>query len=142
MTTKAHLLVLVITFSNLVFILRLVRNGRLRAKYSILWLSVGGALVLLAASPPLLDRFAEAVGIDYGPAAFFLVAISFLFLIVVHFSWELSRLEERTRNLAEELALLRIEAVGPDRRRAIPPTTGASEDPLHDSPVRGKDAVQ
>lgn len=113
MTARAHLLVLVITFANLVFVLRLVRKGRLRAKYSILWLSVGGVLILLAAVPPLLDRFAEAVGIDYGPAAFFLVAISFLFLIAVHFSWELSRLEERTRILAEELALLRTEQSQP-----------------------------
>jgi hypothetical protein len=29
-----------------------------------------------------------------------------LFLVVVHFSWELSRLETRVRKLAEELALL------------------------------------
>jgi hypothetical protein len=33
--------------------------------------------------------------------------VGFLFLIVVHFSWELSRSEERVRTLAEELALLR-----------------------------------
>ena len=109
MSGRAHLLVLVVTISNLIFILQLVRRGKLRAKYSILWLSVGGGLILLAASPRLLDAFATAVGIDYGPAAFFLVATSFLFLTAVHFSWELSRLEERTRNLAEELALLRIE---------------------------------
>ena len=120
MSGRAHLLVLVVTISNLLFILQLVRRGKLRAKYSILWLSVGGGLILLAASPRLLDAFATAVGIDYGPAAFFLVATSFLFLTAVHFSWELSRLEERTRNLAEELALLRIERstpVEPDARQ-------------------------
>jgi hypothetical protein len=137
MTTKAHLLVLVMTFSNLLFVLRLVRKGRLRAKYSLLWISVGGALVLLAGSPPLLDRFAELVGIDYGPAAFFLVAISFLFLIAVHFSWELSRLEERTRNLAEEIALLRISPT-PKPATAAP----TSDDAPHDTPVRAKEDVQ
>jgi Uncharacterized conserved protein (DUF2304) len=36
-----------------------------------------------------------------------LLAVGFLFLVVVHYSWELSRLENRTRTLAEELALLR-----------------------------------
>lgn len=109
MTTKAHLFVLVVTFANLLFVLRLVRRGQLRAKYSFLWLTVGGVLILLAASPPLLDAFARAVGIDYGPAAFFLAGLCFLFLISVHFSWELSRLEERTRKLAEEFALLQLE---------------------------------
>jgi hypothetical protein len=29
--------------------------------------------------------------------------------VVVHYSWELSRLENRTRTLAEELALLRAQ---------------------------------
>jgi hypothetical protein len=50
------------------------------------------------------------MGISYGPTTFFLGAITLLLLVVVHFSWELSRLEERTRLLAEELALLRAEA--------------------------------
>lgn len=109
MTPKAHLLVLTITFGIIVFVLRLVRKGQLRAKYSILWLSVGSLLILLAASPLMLDVVARAVGIDYPPAAFFLTALCFLLLVVVHFSWELSRLEERTRRLAEELALLRLD---------------------------------
>jgi hypothetical protein len=38
-----------------------------------------------------------------------LLAFSFLLLLVLHFSWELSRLEDRTRALAEEHALLRQE---------------------------------
>lgn len=109
MTGKAHVFVLVVTFANLLFVLRLVRRGQLRAKYSLLWLTVGGVLILLAASPPLLDAFARTVGIDYGPAAFFLAGLCFLFLLAVHFSWELSRLEERTRKLAEEFALLQLE---------------------------------
>jgi hypothetical protein len=37
----------------------------------------------------------------------FLGAILFLLLVCMHLSWEVSRLEERTRILAEELALLR-----------------------------------
>ena len=106
MSTRAHLLVLFLSAWNIGFVLRLVRRGQLRAKYAILWLSIGVLLLPLAASPKLLDRFARIVGIAYGPAALFLAALSLLFLIVVHFSWELSRLEERTRWLAEELALL------------------------------------
>ena len=33
-----------------------------------------------------------------------MAAVAFLFVLTVHFSWELSRLEERTRTLAEEVA--------------------------------------
>jgi hypothetical protein len=62
--------------------------------------------------PDVLVPVSDFVGINYEPATFFLAAIAFLFLVIVQFSWELSRLEERTRSLAEELALLRAEVRG------------------------------
>ena len=109
MTRTAHILVVILTVFCLVFILRLVRRRAMRAKYAILWLSIGVVLVGLAASPRTLDRVSGWVGIYYAPATFFLIAITLLFLIVIHFSWELSRLEDRSRRLAEELALVRLE---------------------------------
>lgn len=114
MSVTAHIFVSVVAIASLLFILRLVRTRQLRVKYALLWLSVGAVMVLLSVSPALLDRASVAIGIAYGPTTLFLVAIVLLLLIAVHFSWELSRLEERTRTLAEELALLRAEQ--PDRR--------------------------
>jgi hypothetical protein len=108
-STKGHIFVLIVTLSSLLFILRMVRRRQLRAKYSLLWLTAGLVLVPLAASPQLLDRVSIWLGVTYGPATFFLGAITLLFLVVIHFSWELSRLEERTRVLAEELAVLKAE---------------------------------
>jgi hypothetical protein len=67
------------------------------------------ALALLAVFPDALDRTSLWIGIAYPPTTLFLVAITLLLLVAVHFSWELSRLEERTRVLAEELALLRAQ---------------------------------
>ena len=51
--------------------------------------------------------------IYYAPTTLFLVAIGFLLLVCIYFSYELSRLEERTRVLAEELAILRAEQESP-----------------------------
>lgn len=109
MSGKTHVFILVVSVCSIGFILRLVRQRRLRAKYSILWLSIGMVLVGLSASPQLLDRLSIYLGITYGPTTFFLGAITLLFLVVIHFSWELSRLEERSRALAEEIALLRAQ---------------------------------
>ncbi len=109
MTTRGHLLILLVTMSSVLFIIRLLRRHRLPAKYALLWLSVGAVLIVLAAFPSVLERVSRAVGIAYSPATFLLGAVTLLFLVVIHFSWELSRLEERTRLLAEELALLRAE---------------------------------
>lgn len=109
MSPVAHVLVSLITLGSVTMILRLVRRRQLRVKYAFLWLSVGVVMVALAISPAILDRVSLWLGIDYGPATLFLAAITLLLLVAVHVSWELSRLEERTRKLAEELALLRAE---------------------------------
>lgn len=108
MGPRAHIVLAIITIATWIFIARLLRRGQLRAKYSILWLSIGSVMVVLSVSPQILDRVSDWIGIDYAPATLFLGAIVLLLLIVAHLSWELSRLEDRTRTLAEEVALLNL----------------------------------
>ena len=107
MTARAHLFVFLVTIGAIFFILRLVRRRQLRAKYAMLWVSVGLVLGVLATFPVLANSAARWVGVEYQPAALLFGAVAFLFLLVVHFSWELSRLEDRSRIVAEELAMLR-----------------------------------
>lgn len=109
MSLKAHLLVTLITLSSWLFIARMVRVRQLRAKYALLWLSIGTIMVVLAASPSVLDEVSAWLGVSYPPATLFLAANALLFLISIHFSWELSRMEERARRLAEEFAIFRAE---------------------------------
>jgi hypothetical protein len=108
-STEAHVLVIVLAAAVIAFIVHLVRSRRLRAKYSVLWLTIGVGLAILAIFPDLLVEISDLFGIAYPPATFMLLALSFLLVLVLHFSWELSRLEDRTRALAEEYALLRGE---------------------------------
>lgn len=89
------------------WLLRLVRRGHLRGKYALPWLFASPVIVILALSGSLLDWVAKQVGTDAPATAFLLLCIGLLALMAVHFAWELSRLEERTRRLAEEAALLR-----------------------------------
>jgi hypothetical protein len=96
---------LAMTILLLATIVRMVRRRRLRAKYSFLWLMVGSVVLVLAAIPGLSTWMSNAVGIYYPPAFLFLCAIMLLIFVVVHFSWELSRLEDRGRIVAEELAI-------------------------------------
>ena len=107
MSGGAHVLVGLLALSALLVVVRLVRLQVLKAKYSILWLTVGAALAVAAAAPGVLDWAAERLGIGYQPTLFLLLAIGFLLLLAMHFSYELSRMERRIRTLAEELALLR-----------------------------------
>jgi hypothetical protein len=96
-------------------ILELLRRRQLREKYAVLWLVVGIVVVPLGAFPKMLDSVATTVGIQSGVSFVLFAGIVFLLLVCVHLSWESSRLEEETRSLAEEVALIRTELAERDR---------------------------
>jgi len=108
-TARLHVITAIAGVVAMLGILRLVRRRQLRAKYALLWLAVGVAFVVLGASPGLLDWAAKRMGVAYAPDLLFLLGTLFLVLVVMHLSWELSRLEDRTKLLAEEVALMRTE---------------------------------
>jgi hypothetical protein len=89
--------------------LELLRRRQLREKYAILWLFVSVVVVVLAAFPSLLNWVGDRLGISDPPNLLFFGAVIVLLLVSVHLSWESSRLEEETRTLAEEVALLRMQ---------------------------------
>jgi hypothetical protein len=122
MSTTAHVLVLVLAIAAALLIVRLVAMRQLRSKYALLWLTIALALVPLAAVPSLLNDVAHGLGFSYAPALLFLLAIGFLFAVVVYLSWELSRMEARIRLLAERMA---IEAAEPPAPRG--PSASVSE---------------
>lgn len=104
---RAHILVFLVAIVGAVFLLRLLRRRQMRGKYTLLWMSVGLAVLTIVAFPSILDRTSRFLHIYYSPSTLFLAAIGFLLLVCIYFSYELSRLEERTRILAEELAIVR-----------------------------------
>ena len=108
MSLRAHISLAVLVALSIIGIVVLVRRRHLKAKYSLLWLSLGAVMVIIAAVPGLLDWTADRLGIWYQPTLLILLGLALLLLIAVHFSYELTRSENRTRELAEQLALLRL----------------------------------
>jgi hypothetical protein len=93
----------------LAIVLELVRRRQLPGKYAALWLIVGVGGVPLAAAPGALNAVARVLHV-YDPVNLLLFAgITFLLLVCMHLSWECGRLEEETRTIAEQLALLSVE---------------------------------
>lgn len=90
-------------------ILELLRRRRLREKYAMLWLAVGLIVLPLGFFPSLLDGTAAMLGVASGVSLVLFLGFLFLLLVCIHLSWEVSQLEEETRTLAEDLALLRAD---------------------------------
>ena len=91
----------------LVFIINLIRREKLKEGYSIIWFLVGILLLTFASLAGLLDIFSGFLGIFYAPAALFLILISGLVLLSIHFSVLLSKTERQVKELAQEHALLK-----------------------------------
>ena len=88
-------------------IVELIRRGRLKEKYSLLWLFAGTILLIFSLSRGLLEYVSSLLGIYYPPSFLFLLAFLFLLLITLHFSVVISGLSDKNKKLAQELALLR-----------------------------------
>jgi hypothetical protein len=93
----------------LVAMVELLRRRQLREKYAALWLVVAVVVLVLGIFPRLFDDLAHAVGVANPPDLLLFIASLVLLLVCVHLSWEIGRLEDRARLLAEELALLKHE---------------------------------
>lgn len=107
LSPRAHVIVIVVGVIGAGFLLRLLRRRQLRGKYTLLWIAVAILVLAISVFPGVVDRASRALKIYNPPNTLFLFAIAFLGLMCVYFTYELSRLEERTRILAEELAILR-----------------------------------
>lgn len=112
----ATVLGLVGAFIVMVTLFEMLRRHRLREKYALAWFLIAVVAVVSAAAPGLLYAVTDMLGVELPVNLAFFVGTLVLFLMTLQHSSELGRLEERTRTLAEEVAVLRLE-ISQDRRR-------------------------
>jgi hypothetical protein len=105
--TSVHILALVTGAVILIGMFELLRRGQLREKYTVLWMLVGVVVAVLGVAPDLLNDIARPLHVADPPNLLLFAGNVVLLLVTVHLSWESSRMEDRTRVLAEEVALLR-----------------------------------
>ena len=109
MTLPAYLLGLVGAAVVLGVIFELLRRRHLRGKYALLYLGLSVVVTLFAVVPSSLSALARLVGVEVPANLLFFVAIIVLLLVSMQLAYESGRLEEETRVLAEEVALLRLD---------------------------------
>ena len=110
---RLTLFVVVAAFGLLLLVLEMVRRRALAEKYSLLWLLMAGAILILAVARPALDRIAPVLGIYYAPSALFVVGFVGLLVILLYFSAVITRLTRQNRIVAQQIGILqaRIEAL-------------------------------
>lgn len=100
---------IVLAFVIIVIVLAMLLRRRLREKYAVLWVVIALMMLILGIFPSVLGWLAQLLGVQVPSNLLFSLAIVLLVGVALHHSWELTRSEERTRRLAEEVAILRSE---------------------------------
>lgn len=102
---RVALFVISVVILGVVF--ELVRRGLLKERYALLWLGAAAAGLLVGAFPGLITTAADVLQLQY-LTVIFLVYFAFTLMLVLVFSVVISRLVERNRALAQEVALLAL----------------------------------
>lgn len=91
-----------------VVLFEMLRRHRLREKYALVWFFVAVGLIVITVFPVVLTAAAELLHVQVPANLLFFLGSLLLLAMSLQHSFELGRLEERTRTLAEEVALLRL----------------------------------
>jgi hypothetical protein len=111
----------------IVSLFEMLRRHRLREKYALIWFVIALGVLVVALFPGVLTWATAVVGLEVPANLLFFVASLVLLALTLQHSYELGRVEERTRTLAEEVALLRLEL----DRATRDPERGPHVDPSH-----------
>jgi hypothetical protein len=107
MQEHGQTIVFLMTVAIFAAVMTLVLKRRITERFAILWTGIS-ILLLVASSIGFrhLFKIAQLLGIVYPPSGLFLLVIFGLTLLIIElFTW-VSKLNERTRALAQQLALL------------------------------------
>lgn len=104
---SASVFFLILAILVCTFVIIQVRHQRMKERYAALWLIIGAIIIVLGAFPNLLNGVADFVGVALPVNLLFLLSILLLIGVSIHLTLELSRLSEKTRILAEEVAILK-----------------------------------
>lgn len=109
MTLHQRIFALFIGISIFVVIIELVRRKRLGEEYSFLWLIIGLGTVVLVLFQKFLKWLTYLIGAVAQTTTIFIFGFVIIILINLHYSVKITELKRQVRELAQQIALLKIE---------------------------------
>ena len=103
-TLRVTILSFGILFDLAVFFLLVTR--RINERSSVPWIVGSLIIMIFSLIPAALELIAHALGVSYPPALLFLVAILIILLLLLYQSIQISILQNKCRELAQNLAII------------------------------------
>lgn len=90
-------------------IIQLIRRGKLKEGYSILWFGIGFGFLTVAIWANLLRFISRVVGVEYEPATLFAILLIGSLLILIHITVLVSGFDKKDKTLAQNIGLIEWE---------------------------------
>lgn len=105
-SAQQHLAMTVVAILFLALVIMLVRRRVMREDFAILWLGIGGAILLVSLFPDLLAALAAVTGIVEVRSLVFLLGIFALLMIALYLTVVVTRQQQAIIRLTREVARL------------------------------------
>ena len=105
MTPVFRIILIVVSILSTWYILKKIRQSKLQIEYAIFWVIFSGVLVIISLFPWLVSLFTRLLGMQLPVNFVFMVFIFILLVKLFMMTIELSALENKVKDLTQELAL-------------------------------------
>jgi hypothetical protein len=106
-SNKIQFIAIAASFVFLLYVSRLIIKGKLREEYAIFWIISTIFLIVFSFWRQGLDKLAILMGVDKAPNLVFTIAIFAILIYLLHLSIVVSKLHDKNKKMAQEIALLK-----------------------------------
>ena len=107
--SRIQVLAIIGSILFLIFIIELIRKRKIKEEYGLLWIFFSLVFIVISLWRQGLEVLSRLLGIFYAPAAFLLILIIAMLLILIQYSLVISRLSEHYKALNQQMGILRLE---------------------------------
>jgi hypothetical protein len=108
MSLPVRVIIFILGLMLSIIIFELVRKKKFREELSLMWFTVGIAIMASSVADLVIDPIARLLKIGYPPALVFVWVIFFLILALLYFSVLISDLKGKIKELSQKIALMEL----------------------------------
>lgn len=117
MTPVFRIILIVVSLLTTFYILKKIRQSKLQIEYAIFWILFAGVLIVFSLFPWLVSMFTRLIGMQLPVNFIFLFFIFVLLVKMFLMTIELSALENKVKDLTQDLALEEKERVDEQKEK-------------------------
>ena len=109
MALALRVVLIIVSFLTLVFIVRSIRNAKVKIEDSVLWFCFAGLLIVVSIFPGVFYWLASVTGIQTTSNFVFLFFIFILLVLCFRSSMRISQADTKIKELTQQLAIEKYE---------------------------------